>query len=52
MSAMNDQQRDYLRDLAKTAVQSALFSSIAGLPRWMQILLVVAGGGIVLMLLA
>ncbi len=48
---MNDQQRDYLRQLLQSAVQSALFASIFGLPRWMQILLVVVGGALVLMLL-
>jgi hypothetical protein len=52
MSDMNDQQREYVRDLAKSAVQSALFASIAGVPRWMQIALVVAGGALVLMLLS
>jgi hypothetical protein len=49
---MNDQQRDYLRDMAKSAVQSALFASLAGLPRWMQIALVLVGGAVVLLLLA
>ncbi len=51
-AAMNEAQKIYLRDLVKSAVQSALFASIWRLPVWAQVAVVVVGGALVLVLLA
>lgn len=40
---MNEQQKNFLLDLLRTAINSALFASIWSLPRWVQLTIVAAG---------